>query len=417
MENKNRKAGINQPENISLPFKIEECLAKGLMLELIMRLGKESLDEMIEDDIEKLCGARYVHNPARENSRWSRTKSEVTLGGCKAGIEHSRVRNVRSREEVKIPVLKTLKNLDLLQERHAGQMILGVSTRKVKRSLEGQTAFKSYGTSKSAVSRNFVSLTRKKLADWLGRDLDTEYPFIMIDGISFRGKTVLIALGISKDGHKSVLGAWEGSTENARVCTDLLQNLIERGLHQESVKLLIMDGGKGIHKAVRDVFGNNILIQRCQIHKKRNVKDYLPENMKTSVESIMNDAYSGTDYARSKKMLENLAASLRQKGQEPAAASLMEGLEETLTLLRLGAPEEIQKTLSNTNAIENLNGSIRRMTQRVKKWSGNNMLMRWISSALIESEGNFRRVKGYRSIPVLLDRISQLNNFVLPEVA
>lgn len=302
MENKNKKAGINQPENISLPFKIEECLTKGLMLELIMRLGKKSLDEMIEDDIEKLCGARYVHNTARENSRWSRTNSEVTLGGCKASVKHSRVRNIKSSEEVSIPVLKTLKNLDLLKERHAEQMIIGVSTRKVKRSLEGQTAFKSYGTSKSAVSRNFVSLTRKKLADWLGRNLDTEYPFIMIDWISFRGKTVLIALGISKDGHKSVLGAWEGSTENARVCTDLLQNLIERGLHQESVKLLIMDGGKGIHKAVRDVFGNN-------------------------------------------------------------------------------------------------------------------MLMRWISSALLESEGNFRRVKGYRSIPVLLDKISQLNNFVLSEVA
>ncbi|HNI99016.1 MAG TPA: transposase, partial [Leptospiraceae bacterium] len=212
-------------------------------------------------------------------------------------------------------------------------------------------------------------------------------------------------------------GAWEGSTENARVCTDLLHNLTERGLKQESVKLFILDGGKGIHKAVTDVFGNNILIQRCQIHKKRNVKDYLPESMKTSVESIMNDAYPGTDYARSKKMLENLAASLRQKGQGSAAASLMEGLEETLTLLRLGAPEEIQKTLCSTNAIENLNGSIRRMTQRVKRWSGNDMLMRWVSSALIESERNFRRLKGYKSIPVLLDRISRLNKVVLPEVA
>ncbi|HNI26333.1 MAG TPA: transposase, partial [Leptospiraceae bacterium] len=125
----------------------------------------------------------------------------------------------------------------------------------------------------------------------------------------------------------------------------------------------------------------------------------------------------GTDYARSKKMLENLAASLRQKGQGSAAASLMEGLEETLTLLRLGAPEEIQKTLCSTNAIENLNGSIRRMTQRVKRWSGNDMLMRWVSSALIESERNFRRLKGYKSIPVLLDRISRLNKVVLPEVA
>jgi putative transposase len=203
---------------------------------------------------------------------------------------------------------------------------------------------------------------------------------------------------------KKVLGAWEGSTENKEVSKDLLNNLTERGLKPEDVKLVILDGGKAINGAVRDKFGEHVFIQRCQIHKIRNVLAYLPEEMQASVRMAMKQAYKCGDYKTAKQMLTNLGNRLR-KDNEKAANSLAEGQEETLTLLRLQASKILAKSLSTTNLIENLNGTIRRVTGRVKRWRNPNMVIRWVYTGINEAERGFRRINGYRDIGKLLTAI------------
>jgi len=413
---KNFKITSRRQAEKVLPFSLQPDIPEASFLELVVELGKKEMHNMIDGYIDNLCGERYKHNQQRQNTRWSKTNSELIMGGRRVSIEHSRVRDIKNRKEVQIKELQDLKNIDLLRKRQLEQMIIGVSTRKYERSLETLNAFESRGTSKSAVSRGFILATTKRLHEWLNKPIQCNYPFIMIDGIGFKKKTVVVALGINENGAKTVLGAWLGSTENARVCTDLLQNLIDRGLNTDSVKLVIMDGGKAIHRAVSDVFGD-VLIQRCQVHKKRNIQDYLPDRLKESVSSVMTQAYSSNNYEQAKKMLDNLAESLKKQGESKAASSLLEGLEETLTLVRLNAPFEIRKSLSSTNVIENMNGLIRITTNRVRKWKDEEMIMRWVSSAIMESEKSFRRVKGYKSIPILLDRILNMSKIITSKVA
>ena len=296
---------------------------------------------------------------------------------------------------------------DLLAERQLESMLIGVSSRKFVRSEEARlVGKKNYADSKSSVSRNFVLKTRQKLDDWLHARIDTDYPVLMIDGTVFKKATVIIVLGIDRAGNKRVLGAWDGSTENSRVCTDLLQNLIERGLRPEGVSMAVLDGGKAIHKAITDVFGANILIQRCQVHKQRNVLEYVPKELRHRVQWEMADAYKTADYATAKKTLESLGRWLA-KDHESAARSLGEGLEETLLLHKLGITGALRKTLASTNLIENLNSRIKAQTARVRRWRNSNMVMRWVYTGIAEAEKGFRRVKGYKDMNLLAIRIEE----------
>jgi len=249
---------------------------------------------------------------------------------------------------------------------------------------------------------------------WLNAKIEDDFPILMIDGIEFSDTTVVSVMGINNKGEKKVLGAWDGSTENSKICTDLLSNLIERGLNPEHVYLAVIDGSKALRKALRDVFGNGFLVQRCQLHKMRNVKDYLPEGMKAEIGQAMKEAYAMKEYDKAKQLLLNIKR--RIETQHPrAASSLSEGMEETLTLHRIGAPKAIRKSLSTTNLIESLNSTIRSVTRRVKRWQNSKMVMRWVYAGIAEAERKFRSIRGCKDMGHLLVLLQTKSEEILNE--
>jgi transposase-like protein len=286
---------------------------------------------------------------------------------------------------------------DPLRERAMEQMLVGVSTRRYARSLEPLPPdLVSRGTSRSAVSRRFTAATERQMAEWLGRGLgELELGVVMIDGIHIGEHVMLVALGIDADGKKHVLGVREGATENAASCTALLASLRDRGLHTDRSMLVVIDGAKALAKAARNVFGEQAIIQRCQVHKTRNVVDQLPDDMKPSVRQALQEAYAASDGDRARTMLTNLVRRLRDK-HPGAASSLEEGLDETLSVKRLRLPRKLERQLSTTNAIENLMGSVRRLSSRVKRWRDGKMILRWTVAAVSDAATRFRRVTGAR---------------------
>jgi putative transposase len=307
-------------------------------------------------------------------------------------------------KEVPLPSWKKFAEEDPLSARAVEQMVLGVATRKYDRSLEAMPpGVKTRGTSKSAVSRRFVEATMEGLETWLKRPLsDLSLAVLMLDGIVCGEHTVLVALGIDEEGAKHILGVWEGATENAVACQGLLSDLVERGLNTKRTMLVVIDGSKSLAKAVRDTFGSRALIQRCQVHKKRNVLDHLPEKARPSAEAILSTAYQCSDRERALDMLNKLARQLERK-HPSAAASLREGLEETLTVLSFKLDDEaLKRSLVTTNPIENLNSVLRRIHRNVKRWRDGTMVLRWVGVGLQEATKGFRRLKGHAGMPKLL---------------
>jgi transposase-like protein len=364
----------------------------------------KALDTVLEEDRTELCGPRYSRrNGAGEASapvRWGATKGEVVLGGRRVVVRKPRVRQDGS--EVELPAWEEFADEDPMDERVLEQMLVGVSTRNYDRSVEQvPDSVVSNGASKSAASRRFVSITSKRLDEWLERDLsELRLTAIMLDGIRVGEHTVLVALGIDETAQKVPLGIWEGATENATVCQELLDNLIKRGVDPLRPYLFVIDGGKALRKAIRDTFGKRALVQRCQVHKQRNVVGHLPKQRHAAVAKAMRDAYRSKSKASAKKRLKQLAASLDDDYPD-AAASLREGLDETLALKGLNLPESLERVLSTTNLIENLNGSIRRTTNRVRKWRSGKMIKRWIAAGLLEAQRGFRRLRGKKGISLL----------------
>jgi len=300
------------------------------------------------------------------------------------------------------------------------QMLVGVATRQYARSLEPMPAgVKTRGTSKSAVSRRFVAATEARLSEWLTRSLEPlRLAALMLDGIVCGEHTVLVALGIDESGVKHVLGLWEGATENGAACTALLSNLVERGLPTDRTILVVIDGGKGMAKAVRAVFGKRAMIQRCQVHKRRNVLDQLPKRLHASIRAALAAAYRTRDYDRAVRLLNNLARRLNHECPG-AAASLREGLEETLTILQFKLTDALERTLATTNPIENLNGLIRNRTRNVRRWESGTMVLRWVAAAMDDAAKGFRRLKGHAGMPKLVAalraRDAQLDGTVAAE--
>jgi transposase-like protein len=277
-----------------------------------------------------------------------------------------------------------------------------VSTRQYARSLDSlpeETLERS--VSKSSVSRRYVAMTTKQMTSWLTTPLgDRHFPIVMIDGIHVGDHLVLIALGIDGEGKKQVLGLREGDTENGQVARALLRDLVERGLDPERARLFVIDGAKALRSAIRKVFGDRGVVQRCQLHKQRNILGHLPEGMHASVKAILREAWSLHDSKLAKARLERLASSL-EADHPGAAASVCEGLEETLTLQGLGIEGTLYRKLRSTNAIENLNSGIASYSKNVKRWQGGSMVVRWVSAAIVEAGRKFRRVQGWRDIEKL----------------
>jgi transposase-like protein len=279
-----------------------------------------------------------------------------------------------------------------------------VSTRKYERTQEIPD---SSCTSKSETSRRFIKAMKEQMTIFFTRRLDDEYVAIMLDGMAFSKLTIIAAMGITADGKKKILGLKEGGTENTEVVQSLLNDIIERGVDPSVPRLYVLDGGKALHKAVTDTFGKNAAIQRCQVHKKRNVLSHLPESEKANVSIALTNAYREFEYKKAKLALERLANNLTLR-YPSAAASLREGLEETLTVHKLGVPGLLRQTLSNTNPMESANSVCAGMVKKVSRFKDGETALRHAAAGFMEAERGFRRIKGYKQIPLLKNALLAL---------
>jgi len=387
---------------------------------LCVNAGKAVLTAMMEQERAAVCGAKGVPNPMRSAYRGGHTRSQVTLAGQRIAIARPRARHIQT-GEVSLPSFQWATHRDPLDAATIAAIAAGVSMRRYGTTLDPLPAGESAGAvSKSAVSRRFVALSSERLEQWLASRLEhVRLPVVMIDGIHFKDRVVLVALGFDTDARKHVLGLREGSSENTRVVRSLISDLIERGLDADTPRLWIIDGGKALRRAITQVFGAGALVHRCQEHKRRNVIDHLPEHLHASVGRALKDAWHSKDAALAKRQLERLANSLA-KAHPGAAASLREGLAETLTLTTLGIGGALYRTFRTTNPIENLNGLIAHYTRNVKRWRDGEMVLRWIGTALHEASGGFRAVRGFRDMKQLaaaLDEHVQLAAHIERKVA
>lgn len=371
--------------------------------EFVVSAGVTALAALLERERTDACGPRYAHQTGRRARRAGHAPGELVMGGRRVQVTRPRARTIDG-QEVRLPSWSAFSAEDPLHDRALEQMLVGVSTRRYARSLEALPAdLPARGTSRSAVSRRFVAATERQISEWLGRDLSAiDLTVLMLDGVYVQDHVMLVALAIDPEGEKHVLGVREGATENAAACTELLADLRDRGIRTDQNVLVVLDGAKALARAVRNVFGKRALIQRCQAHKARNVLDQLPETLRPSVRQALREAYRCGDADRARKLLTNLARRLRDE-HPSAAASLDEGLDETLTVMRLGLPKNLARVLSTTNAIENLIGSVRDLGRRVKRWKDGRMILRWTVTAVADAAARFRRVMGAREgMPKLL---------------
>lgn len=394
---------------VQIPLPLLSTLedAESAFFGLCVATGKQVLAAMMEQDRIALCGPASRHDAGRQASRAGSAPSAIVLGGRRIGMRRPRVRSLEQRE-VQLPSFEAASNQDPLDRHTLEAIASGVTMRRYARSLEPLPVEEpEWATSRSAVSRRFVALTQQRLAQTFSRPLDAlDLRVVMVDGIAFRDHCVLLALGIATDGEKHVLGLWEGSTEHSAVAKALLRDLIERGLATDRALLFVVDGSKALRKAIRDVFGGLALVHRCQIHKERNVLEHLPQALRPSVRRALRQAWASSSPELARRQLERLAASLETE-HPGAAASLREGLEETLTLLVLGVEGALYRTLRSTNPIENLNGSVADYTRNVKRWRGGGMILRWVGAAVIEARKRFRRIRGHRALAHLVHALER----------
>lgn len=393
--------GFPQVLAAQLVLPLSEML-RGQLQEFVVSVGMQALMQLVEDERIRLCGERYRHDAGRVHRRNGSVPSELVLGGRKVKARRPRVVDHDGRE-VGLESWEHFASSDPMNARMLEQMAIGVSTRKYDRSLETLGLdIETSSTSKSTVSRRFIAATATALADWMKRSLaELNLAAIFIDGIHFGEHVVLLGLGVDGEGKKHVIGLWEGATENAVACRAMLANMIERGLPADRSTLFIIDGSPALRAAIRDVYGVRGVVQRCQVHKVRNVISHLPDNKHGQVERVMRQAYRAASSKTAKKQLENLARTLR-KQHPSAAASLLEGLDETLTVLDFGLNEALTRTLATTNPIENVNDRVRTVARRVKRWQGGEMILRWVTVGLLEAERGFRALKGKADMPKLL---------------
>jgi putative transposase len=394
---------IAVPEQVIVSMaEIAESAREGL-LALAVGTGLQVMAAMFAEDAERLCGPESRHNPGRVGYRHGSEAGSVTLGGRRVPVTRPRVRAVDRSGELRLPSYDLFSSTEVLGRLAMEKMLAGLSSRRYRAGLEpaGQAVEETAAaTSKSAVSRRFVAATETALAGLMSRRLDElDLVALMIDGVHFGEHTCVVALGIGIDGTKHPLAVEEGSTENATLVTDLITGLRERGLDVTRPILAVLDGAKALSRAVNDVF-DQPLIQRCQQHKIKNVRDKLPERLRAVAERRMRQAYHTESALKAEGLLAGLAAEL-DKTHPGAAASLREGMAETLTILRLGVPPTLARTLRSTNPIESLIEICREHSRNVKRWRDGTMALRWCAAGMLEADHQFRRVNGHLQLPKL----------------
>jgi putative transposase len=391
------------PEQVSVAMEeIAADMREGL-LALAVGAGLQVMAQLMEADVTAACGPRGKHDPDRTATRHGTERGSVTLGGRRVPIARPRVRAVDGSGEVPVPAYDLFTGTELLGRMAMERMLAGVSTRRypvalepVGRGIEEEAT----STSKSAVSRKFVTMTETALTDLLAADLTgLDLVALMIDGVHFADHLCVVALGIDIDGTKHPLAVVEGSTENTTLIRGLLVGLREQGLDTTKPILAVLDGAKALAAAVREVFDHPV-IGRCQLHKVRNVRDRLPDKLRGPVEKRMRAAYHADSALEAEALLTALAKEL-DKTHPGAAASLREGMAETLTVLRLDVPPTLARTLRSTNAVESMISISRDHARNVKRWRDGQMALRWCAAGMVEATKQFRRVNGHLHLPAL----------------
>jgi putative transposase len=394
---------VTVPEQVVVSMtEIAGSVREGL-LALAVGAGLQVMAAMFDEDVTGLCGPDGKHNADRAGYRHGAEPGSVTLGGRRVPVTRPRVRAADGSGELHLPSYDLFSSTEILGKMALEKMIAGLSSRRYAAGLEptGQAVEEAaVSTSKSAVSRRFVAATETALADLMSKRLDgLDLVAFMVDGVHFGEHTCVVALGIDIDGTKHPLGVEEGSTENAAVVTDLITGLRDRGLDTGKPVLVVLDGAKALSRAVKDVFDKPV-IHRCQQHKIRNVIDKLPEKLKSVTEKRMRQAYHAESALKAEAELTELAREL-DKTHPGAAASLREGMAETLTVLRLEVPPTLARTLRSTNTIESMIEICREHSKNVKRWRDGTMALRWCAAGMTEAGKQFRRVNGHLHLPRL----------------
>lgn len=400
---------IGETKFDALPERVQQALgelagaAKEGLLALSVGVGLGVLAELMEEEVDEVVGPKGRHDPERAAVRHGHEAGSVTLGGRRVAIDRPRARAADGGGEVPLATYEHFADRDPLTAVVLEQMLAGVSTRRFARTREpvGQAVVDAErSASKSAVSREFVGRTGEHLKALMARSLaDVRLAALMLDGIELKGRCCIVALGVTTDGIKVPLGLWDGSTENKRVCVELLADLVDRGLDCDQGVLVVLDGGKALRAAVDAVFGH-MPVQRCVRHKERNVLDHLPERDRPGVKRKLRAAWKLADHRTAIERLKALAGEL-EHSHPGAAASLREGLEETVTLQRLRVHQQLWKTLSSTNPIESMIGICRATSRNVKRWQNGDMCLRWTAAGMLEAERQFRKIIGYKHLAAL----------------
>jgi len=366
--------------------------------ELIRQAGLQLMDLMMQEEVRELAGERGQRQPGRTANRWGSERGYCVVMGQKVPIERPRVRT--EEKEVRLGSYEMFHRGEPLTETVWEKLMLGLSTRKYGEAVREFT--EAYGLEKSAVSEHFIEASRAKLQEMMERRLDKiQFCALMIDATPFAGQQLVAVLGIAIDGKKLILGIRQGATENATVVGELLGDLLSRGLDFTAPRLYVLDGGKALTAAVKKYAGETAPIQRCQVHKRRNVLDHLTDEQKPAVAKRLNAAYALEDHEAAKQALNALHRELMDLNPS-AARSLGEGMEETLTVHRLRVPMQLRKTLASTNVIESAFSIVEQVCKNVKRWHGGDQRERWVGSGLLVAQKQFRRIVGHKQIPALI---------------
>lgn len=392
------------PPEVSLALADVAGVAREGLLAMSVAAGMAVMQAMLEAEVTAVTGPKGRHNPERVAVRHGTGKGSVTLGGRRVEVSRPRARTVDG-HEVPLEAYAQFAAPDLLGQVVLERMLAGVATRRHARIAEplGKDVLEgARSTGRSAVSRQFVKQTETALAELLARDLsEQDIKVLMLDGEHMAGRCVIVALAITGDGRKLPVGLWDGATENKTVVRSMLADLVSRGLSAENGLLVVIDGAKALRAAVGEVFGDLAVVQRCTLHKRRNVADHLPDKEKAWVDAKLVKAFNHPDPELGLRNAKHLAGLLEQ-AHPGATASLREGLEEMFTISRLGIDGRLAKTLVTSNPVESMISIARTTNRNVTRWRDGHMVLRWTAAGMLNAERSFRRIKGYKQMPQLL---------------
>jgi transposase-like protein len=390
----NVAAGLPAEVNLALAD-VAGAVRDGL-LAFSCSAGLLVIGQIMAEEMAAKVGPKGRHDPDRVATRNGTAPGSVALGGRTVPVERPRA-TLSGGGELALDSYAVFSSTDLLAQLAVERMLAGVATRRhadVAEPIGAELEGLARGDSRSAISRRFKAATAKALDELLARDLATlDVAALMIDGIIFAEVCCVVALAITTDGTKVPVGLWDGDTENGTVVTDLLADLVDRGLRYEAGLLVVIDGAKALASGVKKVFGRRAIVQRCTLHKRRNVASYLPDDLGRVTDRKLGRAFNDTDAVRGKRVADGIARQLEAK-YPSAATSLREGLDDMFAVRRLGASDRLARSLSCTNSIESMISVVRTTTQRVKRWTDTKMVRRWVSAGMLEAERSFRRVKG-----------------------